>query len=404
MLNILIEGWRGINHSFSLVNQHQLIEMLDLPGISIYHEDMPYANPRWNGEKNRTGFPQEALEKIRSIPPIGNIKPDVTYRISWPYRFHSGQGRIFVFVTAESRVDADRVLDSTGRNTTIGENIKIITPSNWSKRGLLNFGFDESDISLVPCGISPDVFFQEPLAERQQARRSLKIPGDLHSSYDSNISLWQRAKRAIKISDESFMFLNVGAMTPNKGVDKLILAFSLVKRKFQNSILVLKDQNNLYGIRARDLISTAHKNHPELVTEKVINSIWVLSDNLDFAGLRALYNAADAYVSPYRSEGFNMCPLEAAACGVPIIVTKGGATDDYFHHSMGRQVEGELETFDNGLCFIEPNLESLVSEMEILASRTSTTIDPSVAIARIRSNYSWNVVTRKLVDHFVADS
>ena len=27
-MNILIEGWRGINHSFSLVNQWQIIELL----------------------------------------------------------------------------------------------------------------------------------------------------------------------------------------------------------------------------------------------------------------------------------------------------------------------------------------------------------------------------------------
>ena len=31
MLKICVEGWRGINHSFSIVNQNQLLELLKLP-------------------------------------------------------------------------------------------------------------------------------------------------------------------------------------------------------------------------------------------------------------------------------------------------------------------------------------------------------------------------------------
>tara|TARA_B100000965_G_C19017406_1_gene509470 strand:+ start:55 stop:294 length:240 start_codon:yes stop_codon:yes gene_type:complete len=52
-----------------------------------------------------------------------------------------------------------------------------------------------------------------------------------------------------------------------------------------------------------------------------------------------LYNITDCYVSPYRAEGFNLTPLEAAASGIPIIVTKGGSTDDYFNSQLGLQIE-----------------------------------------------------------------
>ena len=37
-MNILIEGWRGINHSFSLVNQWQIIELLKTS--NIYFKDV----------------------------------------------------------------------------------------------------------------------------------------------------------------------------------------------------------------------------------------------------------------------------------------------------------------------------------------------------------------------------
>jgi glycosyltransferase involved in cell wall biosynthesis len=42
-----------------------------------------------------------------------------------------------------------------------------------------------------------------------------------------------------------------------------------------------------------------------------------------------LYNAADCYLSPYLAEGFNLPALESIACGTPVIVSKGGPTDDF---------------------------------------------------------------------------
>ena len=55
-----------------------------------------------------------------------------------------------------------------------------------------------------------------------------------------------------------------------------------------------------------------------------------------------LYQAADAYVSPYRAEGFNMPVLEAAACGVPIICTRGGPTDDFVTDEFARRIDSRL--------------------------------------------------------------
>ena len=37
--------------------------------------------------------------------------------------------------------------------------------------------------------------------------------------------------------------------------------------------------------------------------------------------LNVLYNAADIYVSPTKSEGFGLCLAEAASCGVPVVTT-----------------------------------------------------------------------------------
>lgn len=43
--------------------------------------------------------------------------------------------------------------------------------------------------------------------------------------------------------------------------------------------------------------------------------------------LASIYTACDVMVHPYRGEGFGMPVLEARACGLPVVVTAGGAAD-----------------------------------------------------------------------------
>ena len=42
-----------------------------------------------------------------------------------------------------------------------------------------------------------------------------------------------------------------------------------------------------------------------------------------------LFAACDVLVHPYRGEGFGLPVLEAMACGLPVVVTAGGPTDEF---------------------------------------------------------------------------
>ena len=57
--------------------------------------------------------------------------------------------------------------------------------------------------------------------------------------------------------------------------------------------------------------------------------------------LAELMACADVYVSPYKAEGFNLPVLESMALGVPVIITKGGPTDDFTNAAFAKYVDSE---------------------------------------------------------------
>ena len=68
MKKILIEGWRGINHSYAMVNQYQLCELSKFPDLSLCHRDLKFANARCNAINNNPSCPAQITATIHSIP------------------------------------------------------------------------------------------------------------------------------------------------------------------------------------------------------------------------------------------------------------------------------------------------------------------------------------------------
>ena len=135
----------------------------------------------------------------------------------------------------------------------------------------------------------------------------------------------------------------------------------------------------------------------------MLSSIILISKNLTLKELSELYGSCDAYVSPYRAEGFNIPSLEAAACGIPVILTSGGSTDDYYHHSFALKIEGKRKTSNGKYNYIEPNLESLVSNMSDLIEKRNSLLKKNEAISFIEKNFTWKLSSKKLSDLFIND-
>ena len=107
------------------------------------------------------------------------------------------------------------------------------------------------------------------------------------------------------------MILNVGTLEPRKNVIILMKAFKKLREKgFEGYKLVIAgDRGWLYKQIFREV------EHSDLENEVLFLGVVVDED------LPMLYNCADIFVYPSLYEGFGLPPLEAMACGIPVITS-----------------------------------------------------------------------------------
>jgi glycosyltransferase involved in cell wall biosynthesis len=350
---LLIEGWRGISHSIALVNQHQILELLKLNGLKLYHHDLPFAFSHWTRTAGGSGFGPADHAAVEKVPPLpDDVAIDCVYRICAPIRAGdpADRRRTVTFMITEMGLGSGSFADGGERSDffTRGENA-IVTASEWSRQRLLDHGYAAEKVSVIPLGADTTAF--TPLTEVE--RTLCRVQMGFHS-------------------DET-VFVNVGVALWNKGMDVLLRAFAVLRARGRRVRLVLKDQRDVYGISIEQTLRSTGASCPELLQPETLAAISVIPDKLERAQLRTLYGIADAYVSPYRAEGFNLPVLEAIACGTPLIVTQGGATDDFCSDDVAWRIPGRESVHIDPATgaqgrYIEPDLEALVATMDGLAS------------------------------------
>ena len=378
-MNILIEGWRGINHSYSLVNQWQILELIKLSKISF--KDVPYVNKNWNLKTNDSGLNDKDKNIIDNLEsPLENFKYDITYRISGPFNFEYNfkSKLLFVFATSEFKnVIKTDYINGDPDYLKKKEDFYLHTPSNWSRDGFLKAGFREDQVIVIPHGIETNTFKLISEDEKKIIREKYKFKND------------------------DYILTNVGAMTQNKGVEALIAAYGILKKRYKNLKLILKDQSNLYPKKANDvfnaLLDTDFNKKYKIIYDDMMKDVLIISKNLNLKELRNIYSISDCYVSPYTAEGFNMTPLEAAGCGTKIIVTKGGSTDDYFDDSIGYQIESYERKKDNNT-MLNPKLDSLVGILENIINKHDDT--KQIRSKYVHNNFSWEKIATRLKKEF----
>ena len=109
--------------------------------------------------------------------------------------------------------------------------------------------------------------------------------------------------------DVPFIFYT-GSLIPRKNIPLLLKAFSLLKRKGYPHKLVIAGGKNSYF---RDLIGIAE--NLGISGEIIFPGYLAEQDLVDY------YNAAEIFVYPSLYEGFGIPPLEAMACGTPVVTS-----------------------------------------------------------------------------------
>lgn len=105
-------------------------------------------------------------------------------------------------------------------------------------------------------------------------------------------------------------FLYIGTLEPRKNLPGLLRAYAAGKPSFHGCKLVLAGAR---GWEYQEIF--------RLVEELGLQDDVVFPGYLPFEKLRLLYAASSAFVFPSLYEGFGLPPLEAMACGVPVITS-----------------------------------------------------------------------------------
>lgn len=146
------------------------------------------------------------------------------------------------------------------------------------------FGVDRRKIILIPVGVDL------PLIEEHLAKST-------------------KSREELGLSDNDFVLISVNRLSPRKGINYLVKAFSIVKEQLEDAKLLL------IGAGPEE-----HRIKKQVQALKLTESVLHLKNVSEYL-LYDYYSIADVYVSPTLQNDFIMGILEAMACGLPIVST-----------------------------------------------------------------------------------
>ena len=195
-----------------------------------------------------------------------------------------------------------------------------------------------------------------------------------------------RAMEQLDWKDQQAHALCVANIRHEQGIDILVDALSQLQKdpKFEELNQGQPLLVHVIGMQEKgeylDSIQARLENQPELPI--------ILHEPVSPDQLKTYYQAADFFILPSRSEGFNVSLLEASSCGLPIVATKVGGNDLVVRsHHTGKLVEaGNPEALGKAILSIHSRLDSF--KPESIRKRIVSEYDLSVLTEKLGSLYS----------------
>ncbi|MGN6401210.1 MAG: glycosyltransferase family 4 protein [Flavisolibacter sp.] len=233
---------------------------------------------------------------------------------------------------------------------------KVIAECPQDKEDLINlYHVTPSNITIVPCGFCPSEFY--PI-NQSYARSFLGLP------QDENI------------------ILQLGRMVPRKGVDNVIKALSYLKNnKKKTRLLIVGGESEIPDATICPEMGRLQK----LAEENGVAASVTFVGRRDRSVLKYYYSAADIFITTPWYEPFGITPLEAMACGTPVIGAKVGG----IKFSVQDGVTGYL---------IPPKDEvALANKIDHLLERPNTIQKMQAnALKRVHNLFTWNKIAESI--------
>lgn len=192
----------------------------------------------------------------------------------------------------------------------------IVTDSAFSKAEILKyFPQFEGKIHVVPCGVDSKRFHPESDKE--------KIA---------------KVREKYKISERYFLYL--GTLEPRKNLVRLIDAYAEYAKSYDAPAQLV-----LAGGKGWLYDEIFARTESLGLQEKVI-----FTQYIEAADLCALMSGALAFTFPSLYEGFGMPPLEAMACGTPVLVSDAASLPEVTGESAVIVKAEDVSSITQGLC------------------------------------------------------
>jgi glycosyltransferase involved in cell wall biosynthesis len=328
------------------------------------------------GERLRGAHPELALERRATDAPLGDPPtphtPEVEVRHQWPPDLTRPAGGRLALIQPWEFGSLPRDWQAALQHDVD----EIWVPSAFTRAMYLDAGVEPDRVHVVPNGVD--------LA-------SLRTDGP-----------------RTELPEAALRLLFVGGTISRKGIDVLLAAYDEAFARRDDVLLVVKDVGGQSYYRGMTMSDTLRAR----AASGALPRIHYIEDELTRDELGALYRACDVLVHPYRGEGFAMPVLEAMACGIPVVVTAGGPTDEFCPDDACWRIPSQRAQIADGRVgtletiappwMLEPDRAALVRVLRDVA------VDADVrarrgARARIAAEaYSWDAIADAYADRILA--
>lgn len=204
--------------------------------------------------------------------------------------------------------------------------------------------------------------------------------------------------------DGRFAFLFVGSTIPRKGFDRLIEAWRMAFDAKDAVCLVIKSADGADAYAGQGIgkdILRELRDDPAVA--EVIDAGACLGSDLGDDSMASLYTSCDCLVQPFRGEGFGLPLLEARACGLPIVLTAGGAPDDFLGEAGCLRVAATRkplrlqEPCVGKPWLLEPSLDALVAALRAAwRDHGRLAMEARQDAVRVHEAFSWDAIAQRV--------